>query len=328
MDDIKISVIVPVYNVEKYINQCIESVLKQTYKNIEVILVDDGSPDNCPEIIDIYAINDSRVKVIHKNNGGLSSARNSGIRVASGDYLTFLDSDDYWDDITAIETLVDQIDDFYADVISWGYKKYYEGTGIYKENDLSVQRDLLLNVKKEDALFNLVKHNCYIASAWNKLVKKELFNNNDLFFVEGILSEDIDWCARLALYANSFDVFNNSFYVYRQREGSITKNISETNIFDLENNIGVCLRALSPEASTLLNKSYYAFTADQYANYLICLNYIREDRCFEKHFQFAQKHKFLLGYGLSTRVRLINIFSKLIGLKQTIRLLGNMAKFK
>ena len=92
----KISIIVPIYNVEKYIRKCIESIINQTYRNIEIILVDDGSPDNCGKICDEYAKKDSRVKVIHKKNGGLSDARNKGTEVATGEYIMYVDSDDYW----------------------------------------------------------------------------------------------------------------------------------------------------------------------------------------------------------------------------------------
>lgn len=90
-----ISVIVPIYNVESYLNRCVESIVNQTYQNLEIILVDDGSPDNCPQICDDWARKDSRIKVIHKENGGLSDARNAGMNIATGEYISFIDSDDY-----------------------------------------------------------------------------------------------------------------------------------------------------------------------------------------------------------------------------------------
>ena len=90
-----ISVIVPIYNVEKYLDRCVDSIINQTYKNLEIILVDDGSPDNCPQMCDDYAKKDSRIKVVHKENGGLSDARNVGMEVATGEYVSFIDSDDY-----------------------------------------------------------------------------------------------------------------------------------------------------------------------------------------------------------------------------------------
>lgn len=328
MNNIKISVIIPVYNVEKYIDQCIESVLIQTYKNIEVVLIDDGSPDNCGKILDEYALKDTRIIVIHNSNGGLSSARNTGIKVATGDYLTFLDSDDYWDDKTAIESLVNQLGEFKSDVISWGYKKFYEEKMIFKEVAMGLKHTTVMNLNKEDALISMIKHNCYIASAWNKLVNRELFEKNDLFFIKDIFSEDIDWCARLAVHANSFDILNNNFYVYRQRDGSITKTINENNIINLENILATCLNFLPSDSSSLMQKSYNAFVAVQYANYLICLNYIKGSECFEKHLQVAQYYQFLLGYGFSMRVRAINLCSKLVGLRYTILLLGYALKFK
>ena len=90
-----ISVIVPIYNVEKYLDKCVDSIINQTYKNLEIILVDDGSPDNCPQMCDDYAKKDSRIRVVHKENGGLSDARNAGMKVATGEYVSFIDSDDY-----------------------------------------------------------------------------------------------------------------------------------------------------------------------------------------------------------------------------------------
>lgn len=100
-----VSVIIPIYDVENYLRQCVDSVIKQTYSNLEIILVDDGSPDRCPVICDKYAESDSRIKVIHKKNGGLSDARNAGLSIAQGEYVYFLDSDDYIE-LEAIETLV------------------------------------------------------------------------------------------------------------------------------------------------------------------------------------------------------------------------------
>lgn len=112
-----ISIIVPVYNVEKYLHRCVDSILSQTYTNIEIILVDDGSPDNCPAICDEYAAKDSRVKVIHKANGGVSSARNAGLQLFSGEYLTFVDSDDFVGE-KYVENMLDNISDDIGIVIS------------------------------------------------------------------------------------------------------------------------------------------------------------------------------------------------------------------
>ena len=104
-----ISVIVPIYKVEQYLSECVDSILQQSYENLEVILVDDGSPDSCPEICDRYAVTDNRIKVIHKPNGGLSDARNTGLKAATGEYILFIDSDDYWIDKNAIKKLIEKL---------------------------------------------------------------------------------------------------------------------------------------------------------------------------------------------------------------------------
>ena len=116
-----ISVIVPIYKVEKYLNKCVKSIINQTYKNLEIILVDDGSPDNCGKICDKLAERDDRIRIIHKKNGGLSSARNAGIEIANGEYIGFVDSDDYIDN-DMFETLYNNIKDNNADLSIIGYQ--------------------------------------------------------------------------------------------------------------------------------------------------------------------------------------------------------------
>ena len=121
-----VSVIVPIYKVEKYLNKCVDSIINQSYKNLEIILVDDGSPDKCGEICDKYAEKDSRVKVIHKENGGLSDARNAGIDIAKGDYLLFVDSDD-WITSNICEVLIKNANDNLSDIIACNQYESFDG---------------------------------------------------------------------------------------------------------------------------------------------------------------------------------------------------------
>ena len=114
----KISVIIPVYNTEKYLKECVESVLAQTYHNLEILLINDGATDLSPQICESYAKQDARIKLIHKENGGLSDTRNTGIKQCSGDYVLFLDSDDYWDDPKMVEKLVDQMQQYPVDILN------------------------------------------------------------------------------------------------------------------------------------------------------------------------------------------------------------------
>ena len=168
-----ISVIVPVYNVEKYLEKCIDSILSQTFKNFEIILVDDGSTDSCGIICDEYERLDNRVKVIHKINGGLSSARNSGLEIASGEYVAFVDSDD-WIDKNMYQELYNEAKKNNADIVQCKFiKAKDENVSIYNNefNEVEVIGNL-------DALCNLYNERCIeTVVTWNKLYKRYLFND-------------------------------------------------------------------------------------------------------------------------------------------------------
>lgn len=214
------SIIIPVYNVEKYLNQCVDSVLAQDFSDFELILVDDGSPDRCPQICDEYAEKDSRVVVIHKENGGLSDARNTGILKAQGEYVCFMDSDDYWLDTNALSKIAEKAQDENADVISWGVRRLCNGeVSDAKPRDFSEYKGLMAS----DTLYKLVLEGKLHISACLMSVRRFFLLSNKLLFKKGIKSEDIEWGIRMFAFEPSFSFLNESFYVYRiGREGSIT----------------------------------------------------------------------------------------------------------
>ena len=227
-----VSIIIPIYSVEDYLSICIESVLKQSYSRTEIILVDDGSPDSSSVICDEYASKYPNIKVIHKKNGGLSDARNVGIANATGDYILFLDGDDFWDDANALEELVKRVTLTKADVLNFSFKKYYEDTGeksSYFHDVLDMPLDLQ---KKKEQLGYLAEKNLYLSSACTKMIKRELFNENLLFEV-GVYSEDVEWSARLIQSAKSMDFICLNFYCYRQRKNSISHTINDKKSKDL-----------------------------------------------------------------------------------------------
>ena len=317
MKKLLISVIVPVYNVEKYLNRCIESIISQTYENLEIILVDDGSPDKCPIICDKYAEIDNRIKVIHKENGGLSDARNTGINNATGDYIIFIDSDDYWDECDSISEIVKQLEVTKPDVLIFGYKKFYEENKKYSKNKFSCDRNKLLS--SENQFEYLIKNRCYESSSWNKVIKKTLFDNYDLSFRKGLLSEDIEWSAKLAMFAKSYDYFDKSFLVYVQRQNSITKTPSLKHVNDIFKNVKLCLRMV--DDYQIINhkiivpfKEYIAF---QYSTLLIKLGDPRV-KYTKDIFDEVKKYSFILKKTSDKRIRLINIIN---GLKITSKLL-------
>ncbi|MBR3017166.1 MAG: glycosyltransferase family 2 protein [Clostridia bacterium] len=222
----KISIIIPIYNVEQYLRQCIESVICQTYRDIEVILVDDGSPDGCPQICDEYAARDARVTVIHKVNGGLSDARNAGILAATGDYILFVDGDDWLNSGEDLAALADRASLTKADVISFSYTKIYDHSGkkmtcLPQETSMPTE----YSQKKDQAKY-LTERGLYIASAWNKMVRLSCLKRNNLFFKVGETSEDVVWCLQLLIAVESLDYLNRYIYCYRQRVGSISKTVS------------------------------------------------------------------------------------------------------
>lgn len=311
-----VSVIVPVYKTELYLEQCVESILNQTYSNLEVILVDDGSPDRCPEICDQYADMDARVKVIHKKNGGLSDARNAGIQLASGDYITFLDSDDFWCDRTALGRLASRLQITHPDVLNYSYVKCNEsGIEIAKQFDgIEAMPIELKNVQKQ--LSYLTSRSLYIASACNKLIKKDLVF--EIPFEKGKTSEDIAWCAQLMKAASSFDFICENFYFYRQHGDSITHSFDEKNCVDLVNNICDCIGFLENTTQDRY-ESLSIYVAYQFATFFAVQALASKcpKECIEK---LRPRWRILCHCGSSKKVKCLYIGCWMIGFTNMCRL--------
>lgn len=217
----KISMIVPVYNVEKYIKKCVDSLLNQTYKNFEIILVDDGSTDDSGKICDEYASKYEKIKVIHKKNGGLSSARNIGLEESTGDYIGFIDSDDYVDS-NYYETMINSIIDSKSDVAIADIKIYYEDS---KKTQLSK----CFNDEKISKLS--VINNGLAASACNKLFKKDIISKYK--FAEGKVNEDLAVIIPTIVWANKISYASGTYYYYVQRNNSIQNSKFNDKRFDI-----------------------------------------------------------------------------------------------
>lgn len=209
-----ISVIVPIYKVEKYLCKCVDSLINQTYKNLEIILVDDGSPDNCPQICDDYSKKDSRIKVIHKENGGLSDARNAGMKIATGEYISFIDSDD-WVETQMIEKMFTCINKDKSDVVSSGVKWVKDDGSLI--NDVTVDEDGILDTVT--GMKELLKDGLLKQHVWNKLYKASLISN--IPYEKGKYHEDVFWSYQVFGIAEKTSVMKDSFYNYVQRKGSI-----------------------------------------------------------------------------------------------------------
>ncbi len=212
----KVSVIIPIYKVEKYLDECIRSVVKQSHTNLEIILVDDGSPDACPAMCDKWADKDDRIQVIHKENGGLSDARNAGMKTMTGDYVLFVDSDDYLAN-NMVEELLEKANQYSCDIVMCN-KTVVTKTNQKKElDDESVQV-----FEGDDIVENyLYQRNDFCSGIWNKLIKMEIIK--DLEFPKGINSEDYYMYSFIYYRAKKMIKYNKCLYYYRIRKGSICK---------------------------------------------------------------------------------------------------------
>lgn len=220
-----ISIIVPIYNVEKYLSECLDSIINQTYKNLEIILIDDGSTDNSGKICDKYAKKDKRIVVIHRTNGGVSSARNLGLKIANGSYIGFVDADD-WIANDMYENLYINLKKFNADISVCKFKNVYKRKNIV-HNDEKYSNLVSLNSEQAlEILFDIKK--CYSWSLWNKLYKKEILSNFDEKLT---IAEDLMQIFKIYFNKNVITSFENKEkYFYYFRKGSAC----HSNIFSID----------------------------------------------------------------------------------------------
>jgi len=221
----KISIIVPIYNVEKYLRQCIESIVNQTYKNIEIILIDDGSQDKCANIVDEYANKDERIVVIHKKNGGLADARNAGLRIATGEYIMFVDADDILVS-TSSEVLLKKMEEENADYVIGNYINCYENGRLWASPIFSIDKYKTFKLDIKD-----YKDSFYIMSSTvcNKMFKNKFIKSLNLEFEVGIPAEDAIFTTYCFINSKKVYYIPDIIFYYRQRKSgtSISTNCNE-----------------------------------------------------------------------------------------------------
>ena len=217
-----VSIIIPVYQVEKYLDKCIASVVNQTYTNLEIILVNDGSPDNCPALCDQWQSRDSRIKVIHQENGGLSKARNEGMKLATGEFIGFVDSDD-WIELNMYETLLSAMLETGADIAICKFQKDFENSQkIIQEPEPPVNKIYT----SEKVLELLLTGKSFISTAvWDKLFRRHVIGN--IRFLEGKIFEDSLWTPQVIGCANSIVTIDLPLYHYYYRLESLSRNVHD-----------------------------------------------------------------------------------------------------
>lgn len=210
----KLSVVVIIYKVEKYLNKCIESLVNQTYKNLEIILVDDESPDNCPKMCDEWAKKDSRIKVLHKKNGGVSDARNKGMELVTGDYLAFVDADDFLS-VDMFKILIDLLEKNDADMSTCRDYQFEDGL----EPKFSFGGKVYIFNNSNDAYKNFFsKNNVILQNSWNKVCKTELYDG--ILFPYGESAQDVSTTYKLIARSKKIVSTSDHLYGYRQRKES------------------------------------------------------------------------------------------------------------
>lgn len=250
-----VSVIIPVYNVEKYLDQCLKSVFKQCYQNIEIILVDDGSKDSSGKMCDEYAGHDTRIKVIHQKNAGAAAARNAGLRIVAGEYIYFLDSDDWLED-SALAKFVDSIETEKAEMLFFdayavdeeseriSQKHYSHKKRYVRDNGLTLMEEMLAN--KE-----------FHVAPWSMFFRKDFLSKYDLSFEEGIIYEDMVFAYQVFCKANIVTYVPEYLYFRRYRENSVmTSKVGKKN-FISACKVYECVRNYSVKCNTYIIRCAY-----------------------------------------------------------------------
>lgn len=229
---LKVSIVVPIYNVEKHLNKCVDSILEQTYQNIEIILVDDGSPDNSGKICDEYVKQDTRIKVIHKKNAGLGYARNSGIEIATGDYIYFVDSDDYIEK-TLIEECIKEIEKNKSEIVIFGMQRVDDQGNIISNKIPTAKKEKYIKQEVTEIILpnalgmsTLDKNNINIGpSAWSTMISLKIIKKLDWRFVSEreIISEDVYSILNLYNEVENVSIINKALYNYRINPSSLTQ---------------------------------------------------------------------------------------------------------
>ena len=285
------SIVVPVYNCEKYLEQTINSVLSQNYYDYELLLIDDGSNKETYEICEKYAKNNS-VKVYHNSNHGVSYTRNFGIKKATKEYVLFLDGDDYWDDNELLAKLTKLVKG--KDVVLFGYQYLNDGNFINKSNfdlcDLTNLKDLM-----DCVLFT--------SSCCLKAVKRELLINHNLYFIENMYVEDIEWNFHLAMIIENFDVLAESPYIYRVVKESRSKTFNYQKVEDYCKAIELCVGY----AEKYNKNNLLGYVSYNYAILMGRLNGYKELK------NKMIKYRYLLDHSNNNKVKKVKTLTKLVG---------------
>lgn len=316
-----ISFIIPVYKVEKYINECVDSILNQLTDACEVILVDDGSPDRSGVICDGYADRDSRVKVVHQKNGGLAAARNTGLDCARGEYIAFVDSDDYLDG-QCVSKILNWITLGGADICFMRAKKVFpDGKQQLLDDEMNAAE---LKGSKESAIKYLSERSKYPGSPCTKLFRRALLERNHLRFPDDRrVSEDLGFVLQCILNADSYDALPIDYYYYRQaREGSIANNVTYKSFLGLRAFVEESVNILTENKTPKGNIERYAMSFVAYEFSIMIWQYSRIGEEFKSEAaKTLNEYSWVLSYGRTKKTHLVRWTMQILGVNTTMRIL-------
>lgn len=317
-----VSIIIPVYNAEKYLRTCIDSLLQQTYKDLEVILIDDESKDTSGDICDEYASKDPRVKVYHQKNSGTSAARNTGINMASGDYVTFIDNDDYWSSKDCLQEIVLQLKESNADVLMFSTIDYWQDSNKYIYPSKTCSRDAVHHKKPSVAVKSIMEKGLLYRAVWSKIVKRNLIVEHNLYFTPGIRNEDTEWTAKMLLVAETYDWYEKAFYIYRKGHtgAQTSKPNTYENVSDLKN---ICIQYITLAQQlkdSEFKNVYLSYLAYPYSVWIAQAEFIKNNT-IEADKAEMKKYSYVLKYDIDPGVKLVSKLYKCLGYKITAKML-------
>lgn len=321
------SIVIPIYNVDKYLRECVDSILAQSFTDYELILVNDGSTDTSPEICDEYAKKDKRITVIHKANSGSADSRNVGTSNANGEYIIYVDSDDFIISADFLADIYDKTQKTSADLVLYKFQKYYQESGL-----ANCSFSLDFGNETQDigqTLLNCVKADAYYGMAWIKAIRGGLIEENNIRFEKGIVSgEDMDWYFNILFKAKTIDCIDKSYIAYRQREGSVSATNKIKNLSDF-----ICVlekwysKLQESELSEMHKKALLGAMAKYYSNLLITYSRVK-DRKKKDYKSRMKKLSVLLDYSLSSRPKTVKKVYSVSGFSGTILMLKILDKIK
>lgn len=320
-----LSVIIPVYNAEKYLSRCFDSIITQTFKDYEVIIIDDGSTDQSPEICDRYAIKDDRFRVFHVKNGGPSKARNTGFLKSEGEYIYCIDNDDYISGEHYFQIIYDSLKKNPVEILQMGASYYRESADcIVKVLDYIELEDLEIN-KPSHTIYSLISKRKYETSCWTKVIKKDFLIDNDYFFDEELVVEDLDWNMNFLRGIKTYNVLNCSSYMHVFRDGSIAASHGKQSYKNCMDQIVTINRWANYYQTYTENKELKtaALSFLCYQMFITMGRSVKLDKAYQKTVKNELKRmKYLTNYAIEKSQKVLCFVYKILGYQIVSKVLG------